>query len=39
MASRAERSPWTIFEETQPIWLYAKNQTVYSQEETAVQFY
>ena len=39
MASRAERSPWTIFEETQPIRLYAKNQTVYSQEETAVQFY
>lgn len=38
MAQRAE-NPWKIFEETQPIRLYAKNQTVYSQEETAVQFY
>ena len=38
MAQHAE-NPWKIFEETQPIRLYAKNQTVYSQEETAVQFY
>ena len=37
MAQHAE-NPWKIFEETQPIRLYAKNQTVYSQEETAVQF-
>ena len=30
---------WKIFEETQPVRLYAKNQTVYVQEDTAVQFY
>lgn len=39
MTTHTDRNPWKIFEQTQPIRLYAKNQTVYSQEETAVQFY
>ena len=32
-------TPWRIFEETQPIKLYAKNQMIYLQEETAIRFY
>lgn len=32
-------SPWSVFEKTQPVKLYAKNQIVYLQEETAIQFY
>lgn len=38
MAAR-EENPWRILEETQPIRLYAKNQMIYLQEQTAVQFY
>ena len=32
-------TPWRIFEETQPVKLYAKNQMIYLQEETAIRFY